>query len=561
MGRRLSITIESIQNGLQPFEDFPGEGQFTYAKAIDPDFLGEDNRASLRKAGLITPVQYQNFATSTLDSQVVALITGPEIENISGREMYVVTRDGQLFSYAVNQNGNVSNETLVATAASDEATSGFYYDNYIYMIGTGVSQSDISRYGPLDNNPTATLTNGVWTSSILGSQTSLARAKLPTAAEAFYPDHWGHVHIDGALYFADSRPTGAIINKIKTNNGVNDGSAYNVLQLPNNVVVTDIESYGTDLVIATSTTSRGGLLGQPATENVDDGPSYLFFWDTISDSFYKQVPIEEYVYVSALKNLGGTIYLWGGSPNGGHAIAYYDGADGIIQIAFLPNGNPPLPSAVDTYANRISWGTWDNLEDNNERGMVYSMGSKDARNNSQAIFCTATTVLGAGQFTQSNIVALGYIPYNSGSQPRLIFAGSGSGGNETIESNETGSVGAISSNIQFGAYNIGEPFRIDKVRIIRSGLGGNLTSSTTITPKFQIDDRTKTYELPPIATSNPNFSPSQRNYVYKNPELTELSGGETIHGENSFIFELDFSGTEVVSIKFPITIELTTIDD
>lgn len=555
MGQTLTFTIDSIDSGMQVFEDAPGANQFTYSKAIDPDFVGEDNVAVRRKAGLITPVPYRDQSSSSVDDAVIAILTGYEIPSGSTREIITVQENGKLFSYSVGSDGSIATETSLGTVTGGNASGANYYDDYVYILGTGASADDVSRYGPLSGSPS--LTNGVWTGATLGSQGSLQSQDMPAHNGALYPDHWGHVHVDNALYFADHKnnPSRATLNKIKTIDGTNDGSATTVLDLPIGYSITDIESYGNDLVISASRIAADSPTNPP--EN--NGAAALFFWDTISDSFYKQVDIPEYAYVSALQNKGGTIYVFAGNTEGGHAVGYYDGADAVTQILFLPNGNPPFPGAVGTYGNRLSWGSWDDLETvNDELGMIYSIGSKDARKAASSLHCIATSSIG-----EAAITAFGYIPYKSGDQPKFIFAGhDGTGGaTNTIETYGGADNSAIDSNIQFGAYNIGQPFKVSKIRLNRSAASGDLTADTTITPILRMDDRTVTYTLNPIATSNTNFDASRRSYVYKAPELVDLVSNETAQGEHDFILELAFTGTQVVSLKFPIFIEIETIDD
>jgi hypothetical protein len=111
-----------------------------------------------------------------------------------------------------------------------------------------------------------------------------------------------HVHTDGALYLCDFASGIGMIHKIKTTYaGVNDGSQYNVVDLPFDVRPFDIESYGTDLAIIGATIGSDTVLQQ--------GKSWLFLWDTTADSFYRQVPIPA-AYVTAVVNIRGQLLIW-----------------------------------------------------------------------------------------------------------------------------------------------------------------------------------------------------------------------------------------------------------
>lgn len=538
-----TIRVNSILDGQQTTEYFGTKAQFLNSIGIDPDLAG--STTGVKASGVITPSVYTEFSGSAIDGNVIAIITNPKDTNI-----YVVQDNGDLISYS----SVLGSETLIGTVTGNEAKGAFYYNNYIYITGTGANQTDVSRYGPLDGTPT--LANAVWTGSTLGSQTALGNVPYPAAGGVSYPSHWGHVHSDGQAYFFDFVPsTGAtatagkgLIHAINTTKGTaegdtNNGSAYNVLDLPFGYMPTDIESYGTDLVISAIQTTDTIL---------NQGPSALFFWDTTdTDSFYRQVDLKEFPLVTALQNKGGRLYVFSGNRVSGHSVGIYDGAYAVEPIEFFPDGYSPFPGGVDVYGNRISWGS--SITDPAARAVVLSLGYKSPRLNRNAIHGIAVASVTESTPTTT---AINYARQSSGINPTLIIASrAGTGGATQFNLDRLDLSATQNSTIQLGPFNVGEPFKITKLRLLLDELVSN---GVVITPTFRFDDFSSTYVLDTI--NNTNFS-GERNIVYKTPRLARTQSGIQAQGEHNFILELAFTGTIHTSVLFPITIEIDSITD
>lgn len=610
----IPIKIKSLLNGQQTAYHVGGEGQFLDSLGIDPDHIGKLSDTQKKASGVITPTTYTAFSGANVNSAPVAIITNPKDALV-----YAILANGRLISYS----SALASETLIGTVTGSQASGATYYNNFIYIFGTGTNGEDISTFGPLQAGGVAKqLLNGQWTGGALGDasasvtgQPNLNDTTYPSFGSVEYPNHWGHAHVDNQLYFTDfndgrgyihviktatdllydnqtgnftvglvltggtSGATATIANDvdagatgvltltnvqgvfqdgetitdtstgsadangIATEGGADNGSAYNVLDLPSGYMPTDIESYGTDLIISAIQTSDSVL---------NQGPSALFLWDpTDVDSFYRQIDLEEFPLTSALQNKGGSIFVFSGNEDGGHSVGVYDDAFGVTPIEFFADGNPPFAGAVGVYGNRISWGSQRTFD--NTRACVYSLGYKSPRLPRSAIHNIARTSLSAG--TSPVVSAINYGQLASGLLPRLLI-GSRSSSQFKIDSLDTGA-STQTSEITFGPFNVGQPFSIQKVRI---PLSDALTGGSEITPTFKFDDANE-YELDTI--NDTNFS-LQRFVIYKQPNLSETQSGTLqAQGKHQFTFKLAFTGTQPLSVLLPILIVIRTqeIDD
>lgn len=353
---KLTIEIDNIFNGLMPSESFGENGQFESSIGIDPDMPRTDESGDVQTAGVIRPVNYVSFSGSNIDSHPIAVLTNPK-----NALTYVVLANGKLLSY-----DDFESETVIGTTVPGSANGAFYYNNYIY-ITTG---TDVSRYGPLSGTPT--LTNGVWTGSTLGTQTALTNTAYPkTLFGTTYLNHHGIIHVDGAAYFLDFKSGVGMVHKILTALGTvegdtDNGSAYNILDLPFNYLPITIAPFGNDLVVAASFTKDTDTL---------QGRSALFFFnpsDTIP-SFYRIVHLPD-ALCSALIYANGILYGLSGDINGGYRLFQYIGGDTIQTMKMMKEGNLPLQNAIYAVSNKIVWAA-DTTKPMNASGL-WGYGSK-----------------------------------------------------------------------------------------------------------------------------------------------------------------------------------------
>ena len=94
---------------------------------------------------------------------------------------------------------------------------------------------------------------------------------------------------------------------------------------------------------------------------------------------------------------------------------------------------------------------------------------------------------------------------------------------------------------------IGEPFKISKIRI---PLGQAVAANMTLTVKAFFDDGSSNKTLATINTTN--YASSERNIIIHPADAM---------GVNNFYLQLEWSGTALLTVNLPITIEVETIED
>lgn len=535
------LKVDSILGGQSSVEYLAGNGQFQNSTAIDPD---RSANSSNQAGGVITPVAYAEFSSTEIDGTPIAIITTPK-----DALTYVVTDNGKLISYTTAYTSGAS--VSIGTVTGNEAHGATYYNNFIYIFGTGASNDDVSRYGPLDGTPV--LTNGVWKGATLGTQTALGNPTYPTLNSVEYPTHWGHVHVDNQLYFGDfdvSSGTVAtqgkgLIHSIKTKKGTDegdtdDGSAYNVLDLPFGYLPTDIESYGTDLIISAIQTSDN---------SVNQGPASLFLWDTTDvDSFYRQVDLEDPM-ISALLNDNGLIRVFSGTgvTDAGHAVGTYDGAYGVRSDAYFDTGYSPFAGAVLKMKSRILWGTQSNDAELGNAAVLRSLGYKHPDLPSRA----KHNVVRATAGTNPMLTAAARPQQSSGLDPQYIV------GHKDDSAFGVDKIDASAAQRGFftsETFHVGSPFVLTKLKIPLSGI---VDSTTAIKVRIRYDNGNLVKTL---ATINNTNNSGQKNIIFKREELNAATTTGILPEQNFFI-ELVFNSTNIISVLLPIEITLDVKQD
>jgi hypothetical protein len=143
---KVPIIIGSIFEGFMPSALFGGENEYLQAIGIDPDVPLTDSATDLKTGGCIRPVQYSAFSDTEIDAAPLAIITTPQSDLT-----WVILANGKIVAY---------DDTLIAAdshsigqVTGNIARGAFYYNNYIYIIGTGAAHDDVSRVGPLNTLP------------------------------------------------------------------------------------------------------------------------------------------------------------------------------------------------------------------------------------------------------------------------------------------------------------------------------------------------------------------------------------------------------------------------
>lgn len=504
--------IQSILGGVSPSYYFGGADVILSSCGIDPDFPVS---SSVKTSGVIVPLAYTKFSGSTVTGFPKWIITNPKNTNT-----YIYGSDGGVHV----ANSSFAMQADLTTPTSGAGNGSAYYNNYLYFA----TPTNVSRYGPLDNSPSMTQT--VWTGATLGSQTVLVNTTYPSIRGTTIPNHPMHVHSDGALYFGDVVAGQGVIHKIITKKvtdqgDTNNGSLYNALDLPFGFMPTDIESYGNDLVISAIQTTDA---------SINQGKAALFFWNTIDDSFYNQVPLPDPL-CTALLNDNGVLKIWSGNASNGCRVSYYVGGQSVKDLYYLNEGSPPFAGAVDALGNRTVWGGF--TTDPVSSASVFAFGSKDVRLPMGLHNIIKSTSAGATQ----NVTSLKYIQQASNVAPILIV-GWGDGSAKGLDKYD--SAGTISSVIRTRPEVIGGKFTLKKVQI---PLGVAVAANMSCTVKVYIDGGLGSPTT--IATiNNTNYAASDR---------LILATTEVI-GNTDFFLEFTFGGTVAMPVLLPITYEIET---
>ena len=508
-----------------------GDGQFDSSIWIDPDYpVG----AGIKTSGAIIPTRYEEFSGSN--------ITGyPKfITNTTKNALtYVYNSDGKVVSYS----SSLGSETLVGTPTSGAGNGMAYYNNYIYFA----TPTQVFRYGPLDNSPA--LSNALIANSELldgwnaGADTLLTNTTYPTVRGTALPNHVMHVHTDNSLYLCDYINGQGMLHRINTKKTTDEGdtngttvpSAYNVLDFPFGYYPTAIASYDTDLVIAAIRTTDS---------TVNQGSGSLFFWDTTSSSFYREVPIPDPL-VTAMKFANGVLYIWSGNASNGVRLSAYLGGQTIRQVAFLEEGTPPMAGAVDIIGNKIIFGGWTSYPSSS--ACVFSFGSKNEALPKSLQCIARSTSAGA----TGSVTALKYVLQSSNIIPQMVIGWgddtSGASGKGLDKRSTTATYNTV---FRSEVFSVGQPFNILKIRI---PLTQAVATNMTVTPKIFLDDDVSTgTALTTINTTN--FS-GKKNIVYAGSQLKGLQGLHNI------MIELSFTGSVECAVTLPISIEVDLQND
>jgi hypothetical protein len=526
---KISIKLENILGGIAPTQYFGPKGSFNSSIAIDPDLpVGSGPKTS----GMIVPVGYAKFSGANVNASVIALITNPK-----NTLTYAVLNNGRLISY----DSAMANEALVGTVTGSNAEGGFYYNNYVYITGTGASKDDMSRYGPLDGSPT--LVDNVWKGSTLGTQTALTNTTYPTLRSVRLPNHWGFAHKgDGCAYVVDFKNGQGWIHRISTKKVTAEGdtndttvpSAYGALDLPFGFYPVAGCSFNNDLAI---------IAIQTIDTTIDQGEAAMFLWDVSdSSSFYKgPIPLGDSL-ATAILNVNGIPVIFSGNASSGIRISRYIGGESVSEVAFQEEGTPPFPGAAAIRGNRIAYGNWTTVP--TVTASVCALNSKTARlsGNPAAIQNIAK---GSGAGTTPIVTAIKFTQQASSVFNKLIIASTDGTGTQIDQYSSSATLASVFR----WTVNAGRKFNVSKIRL---ALGKVVAANMSIVPKLLFDEESSSKTLATI--NNTNYS-GKRKVIYENTELTGAAG------ENSFILELSFTGTVVLPVLLPILIDLDVVEN
>jgi hypothetical protein len=536
--------ITSIDGGIA--QSVLGDASNTYLQAvgIDPDLPAVASGLTTRTSGVIVPSTYVKFSGTEIDGIPYWIITQPKSDH-----SFVYTSAGKLHSFNADITMRATDEagTAFPIAITGGAGNGAaYYNNFLYLA----EGTEISQYGGLDQGASIVQTPNVWQGAKFSMATALTNSTYPimTALSLSIPNHPMHVHGDNALYVGDVLPTGAgansgrgCLHKIKTkrttiDGDTNDGSVYNAIDLPYGYWPADIESYGTDIVIAAF---------QCKNEKVNQGRAELFFWDTFSDSFYNRVTLPDPL-VTALYNKNGYLYVFSGNSQAGARVSVYSGGRTVDLVAYFEEGISPFAGAVDAFGERLSLGT--SITNPLTKGCVWSIGSKQ-----KASTAVHNTAIASAPNTTPTVTAIKYVQQANNATPKLIMGWT----DNTVKGldkfgSHTGSTSPTTlMNVwRSGVISIGKKFIVKEIKI---PLLNAIDANTTIAVKLFVDGGRNSYSMP-FAINNTAFPGAA--YATFGPLDIAMNPAST-----DFFIELTWSGTTPNVVSLPITFIVDEFQD
>lgn len=517
------VQITGVTGGLSSSPYLFSKGQFLNAVGIDPDTALTDDANDFLASGVLRPTAFADFSGANVTGTAKWITTNPKNSKI-----YALLDNGRFVSY----DSDFTNETLIATASTCTGNGLAYYNNYIYVF----RNTDVDRYGPLDGTPS--YSTGVWTGATLGSQTALNNTTYPTMRDSVtMPNHVAFVHSDGALYFCDFVNGQGVIHKIKTSKttdegDTNNGSSYNVLDLPFGYYPTCITNLGTSLVIGAIQTTNSTII---------QGKASLFTWNAIASSFSAQIPISDPI-VSAVENANGFVYVFsGGLSDNGYRVGYIAGSSTVKGIYTSSDGHAPLAGALDASGDKLYWGTTKKVMTTSTPeyyGVVISLNSKHPR------LPLGLQVPAKASFsaTSSNgaVASVKIVQQDSLSFQKPIF-GWKSGSSYGIDKQSTTYGTSIfhAPTVQVGRKHI--------IRSIRLNLAQAVAANMTITATVFTDNFSGSSTGSTRTINNTNYANSERVIEWKDVDINVV---------NNFVLELRWSGTALAPIMLPITMEV-----
>lgn len=521
--------IKSVLGGQAGTYYLGAEDQYQVSLGVDTDLpVGSQTKTS----GMLVPSRYEKFSGTEITGSPLWILPNNKTTNT-----VVYTTDGKLHSF----------DSSIAMRATDEASTALpitltggagngaaFYNNFYYFA----EATDISQYGGMDQGASIAKTENVWTGAKFGLS-ALTNTTYPSIQGVPIPNHPMHVHTDNSCYIGDVVAGQGVIHRLNTKkvtiegdtNGTVVPSAFNALDLPFGYYPTDIESYGTDLVIAAIRTTDS---------TINQGQAALFFWDpTNTDTFYRQVTLPDPL-VTALLNVNGILNIWTGNASSGVRLSRYIGGETIQEIAYEEDSLPPFAGAVDALGSRLVFGDYSTYPESSAGVMAF--GSKDDALPKGVQNIIRATSAGA----TPNVTALRYVQQSSYVSPKLIIG---------WRDDSAKGLDKFSTTATFNSVWRSKPFNINQRFVLKKlviPFANAVDSNTSVTVKIYLDDASSSATL---ATINNTNYPSKRKVVYSAGDLSSAVGF------NNFFIEITWAGTTQMPVLMPINLSVDVNPD
>jgi hypothetical protein len=523
------LQIKSVLGGQSGSYYFGTEDQFHVSLGVDTDMpVGSQTKPS----GILVPTRYEKFSGSELTGSPLWILPNNKTANT-----IVYTSDGKIHSFDSSLAMRATDEasTALPITVTDGAGNGaVFYNNFYYVA----EATNISQYGGMDQGASIAKTENVWTGAKFGLS-AITNTTYPSIQGVPIPNHPMHVHTDNSCYVGDVVAGQGVIHRLNTRkvtiegdtNGSTVPSAFNALDLPFGYYPTDIESYGTDLVIAAIRTTNA---------TINQGSAALFFWDpTNTESFYRQVQLPDPL-VTALLNVNGILYCWSGNSVSGVRLSRYIGGETISEVSYEEDSLPPFAGAVDALGSRIVFGDYTTYPETAAGVMAY--GSKDDSLPKGVQNIIRSTSAGA----TPNVTALRYIQQSNYVIPKLVI-GWRDDSNKGLDKHST--TATYNSLWRSKPFNVNKRFVLKRLAI---PFATAVDANTSVIIKVYLDDASSSVTLTTI--NNTNY-PSKRKVLFKATELLSCTG------ENNFFIEIKWAGTTQMPALIPIDIRIEVSDD
>lgn len=176
-----TVEIKSIFEGLMPSTLFGAPHQYLQGVGIDPDVPLTDDSSDIKTGGGIRPVSYDKFSGDEIDATPIAIINTPK-----NNGTWVILENGKIIVY--DSNLTSAGSFYVGQVAGNAARGAFYYNNYIYITGTGSKHDDVSRIGPLNTlyytDQSANFTVGETVTGSTSGASAIILGQYPTASRS-----------------------------------------------------------------------------------------------------------------------------------------------------------------------------------------------------------------------------------------------------------------------------------------------------------------------------------------------------------------------------------------
>lgn len=592
--KEVPLMINQIFRGIAPSQYFGVEGTYLSSIAVDPDF--PISSSDVKTSGFCVPVGYAKFSGSNITGPVIREITSPKDNNI-----WTVQTNGKIVIF----DKTLTTETLIGTVAGSNASWGDYYNNYIYVFGTGTSKNDVSRIGPLNTLPYNTQTVNFTVGATLTGATSGATATIIGDVDAGASGTLTLTNINGIFTstetITDSSGGSAKVNRTFASlitDGVWTGATlgsqtaltnttYPSLRgvaMPNHVGFAHGDgSYyfcdfknGTGMLHRINTyqvTNEGDTNGTtvPTIYNALDFP--FGFYPTWVTNLGTSLMIGGIYTVDTTTNQGkSAFFLWdptdtvsfylgpvylpdplttAGLNFGGTVHIWSGNASNGVRLQTYQGGpvtqdvvyqEEGLPPLAGAVDALGNRVVWGGFTTNPAvGGAVWAWGSKDSRLGKGLHHICKTSDATGSPF----VTALRYIQQASNVSPKVVPAWTTG---STYGIDKYSSSATLASIIRF-MFNVGQKFEIKSIRV---PLAGAVDSNTTITPTVYLDDLSSSTVLDAI--NNTNYS-AERKVMYSGAQLKNTTA------KNNIVLEFAWTGTTPLPVGLPIKTMVKVFED